>query len=252
MRKESMQRRIGWLLTTIIGIVAVIVVLVLYRSNEQHTRVRTMAEVNLTHNKRPFSKKDSDKDSSYEPTKKDLADKNYVKTGQIKKIGQYQITENGLVQKWVDSKKVNHTITNGSISYKIEQINTIENTARTQNALVAARHTLNDRNMSDKFTTLVISYRVTNNNAVTAITPGITAIKYPGSITMSALSGIYNDGQLNTAGIVPYSTVVTTTTVLVPKKDVAKLKSLDIQFATVKDSAGNEIEKPSDVETITF
>lgn len=52
-----MQRRIGWLLATIIGIVAIIVVLVLYRSNEQPTRVRTMAEVNLKHNKQPFAKK---------------------------------------------------------------------------------------------------------------------------------------------------------------------------------------------------
>ena len=247
-----MQRRIGWLLATIIGIVAIIVVLVLYRSNEQPTRVRTMAEVNLKHNKQPFAKKGSDDDGKYEPTKKDLANKNFVQTGQIKKVGQYQITDNGLVQKWVDSKKVNQTITNGTLNYKIEQINVIKNTARTQNALVSARHTLNDRNISDKFTTLVINYRVTNNNAVTAITPGITAVKYPGSTTMSALSGIYNDGQLNTAGVVPYSTVVTTTTVLVPKKDVANLKSLNVQFATVKDSAGNKIEKPSAVNTITF
>ena len=52
-----MQRRIGWLLATIIGIVAIIVVLVLYRSNEQPTRVRTMAEVNLKHNKQPFAKR---------------------------------------------------------------------------------------------------------------------------------------------------------------------------------------------------
>lgn len=247
-----MQRRIGWLVATIVGIVTIIVVLVLYCSNGQPTRVRTMAEETLTHNKQPFAKKGSKSAGKYKPTKKDLANSNYVKLGHIKKVGQYQITDNGLVQRWSDSKPVNSTITNGDLSYKIEQINVIENEARTQEALLSARHTLNDRKIAAKFTTLVISYTVTNNGNVTAITPGITAIKYPNNDTMSALSGIYNDGQLNTSGIVPDDTVTTTATVLVPKKLVASLSSIDIQFATVKDSSGNDILKPSSVKTITF
>jgi hypothetical protein len=136
--------------------------------------------------------------------------------------------------------------------YHIKNINIIQNTARTQNSLLSAKRSLNDRKLGAKFITLVINYDVTNNNLVTAITPGITAIKYSDDTTMSILSGIYNDGRLNTSGIVPYETTSTTTTVLVPKHVGKHLSSLDIQFATVKDSANNEIVKPSSVRTITF
>ena len=247
-----MQRRMGWLLTTIIAIVALIMVLVLYRNTGQPTRVRTMAEEALTHNKFPIAKKGQDSYEEYQPTKKDLANKNYVERGQLKKNGQYQLTETGLEQKWIDNKKVDSTVTNGDMIYHIKNINIIQNTARTQNSLSSARRSLNDRKLGTKFTTLVINYDVTNNNLVTAITPGITAIKYADDTTMSILSGIYNDGRLNTSGIVPYETTATTTTVLVPNHMGKHLSSLDIQFATVKDSANNEIVKPSSVRTITF
>lgn len=247
-----MQKRMGWLLTTIIVIVALIMVLVLYRNTGQPTRVRTMAEETLNHSKQPFAKKGQDSYEEYQPTKKDLANKNYVKRGQINKIGQYQLTESGLEQKWVGVKKVNSTITNGDMTYHVRNLNIIKNTARTRTALLSARRTLNDRNLNTKFVTLVINYDVTNNNVVTAITPGVTAVKYSNRTTMSILSGIYNDGRLNTSGIVPYETTSTTATVLVPEKMERHLTSLDIQFATVKDSAGNEIVKPSSVRTITF
>ena len=85
-----MQKRLGWLIFSLLLVVVGSVMVFFYFTGHMQTRVNTIAEENFTKQfKSPTGDDDSMSGAGNQPTATDQASSNFVGTAQLTEVGQY-------------------------------------------------------------------------------------------------------------------------------------------------------------------
>ncbi|MFD1125642.1 hypothetical protein ACFQ22_09800 [Lentilactobacillus raoultii] len=115
----------------------------------------------------------------YQVPKKEVQNKNYVKSGHLTNNHQFRYDRFGTKQQLVQNDK-NHSVADleqHRISYQILNVRVLKNTAKTAAAKQAASQALNLPTVPDTYYTFVVNYRITNNQPVSIVLNGAASVK---------------------------------------------------------------------------
>lgn len=248
-----MQKRLGWLIFSLLLVVVGSVMVFFYFTGHLQTRVNTIAEEKFTKQfKSPTGDDDSMSSAGNQPTATGQASSNFVGTAQLTEVGQYRLTADGIEQKLVKMKTLNKYMTDGDFTYHITGVALVRERARDNHALQIARRLYNDHGLSSEYYTLTLSYTVANDSANTVVTRGVTAATYKNKVAMSMLTGLVNSGLATTSGVISGGSSTAMMTALVPKEYGKKVNRVDLQFSALFDSNGLQVTKPTRTMTVTF
>lgn len=191
----------------------------------------TQAQKSKSVSKPPISK--AVQGTSYQPTKDDLANTNFIASGDLTKVGQFTVDSSGLATELQARTDSNQLVTNGKVVYRILNVSIYENTARTDESLQNARLAYSKPALKNKFKTLVIEYMLANSNNMTVTTDGISTVAFNNQNVISTLNGLQNDTSLANSGVAEGLTVTTGASAILPA-NLPDKGQLTVQFASVK------------------
>lgn len=116
-------------------------------------------------------------DYQYKVPKKVADDKDYVKDGNLTTPKQFSYDRFGTEQRLAKVATSNFNLSSDNVSYKIDKVRVLKNTAKTPEAKTAAEQVLNINHIPDIYYTFVLNYTVTNNHHFQIALNGVQAVK---------------------------------------------------------------------------
>lgn len=178
-------------------------------------------------------------------------DKNFVSEGKLTKEGQFTYSPYGQRVELRQTAKSKTKVKNADLTYDIHTVKLLVNACKTIEAQQHARNQFNDQALSKQFMTVQVNYTIENPYPFDIYTAGVVGVNYMNGAGVTALSGLENDARLSQA-IPANSKLDTGMTVLVPASERDQLQSMDVEFASVYDMAGNLIASKTDAQKISF
>lgn len=191
---------------------------------------------------------------TYTIPKKDQQSAHFVASGKLEKVGDYSISAAGSkAQLDAINNQLNVSLQNNQIQYRVTEVKQMQNEPRTKEAIEMAQMALNSRDIDGPYTTLIISYDITNQSNETIRTDGVKQVGFQAKQAVNTLSGLDNDVKLSAAQIDAGKTVSTFVIALVPEKSTQSLHTIKVQFDQVqKVSDASEIAPVSNSLTVQF
>lgn len=237
-----MQKRLGWLIFSLLVIVIGSVGIFFYVSVHNQDRKNTIAENIVTKQTKSMIKSsEASSGDGGQATDVDRESSNFVGEGQLSRVGQYRLTADGIEQKLVKLKPVDERLQDGDMSYTVTGVAVVREKARDDKALNVARRLYNVPDLPATYYTVTMSYVLMNNSLRTVTTRGVTTASFRHAETMSRLTGLINNGQILSMGIVPGDSLSGSVTAVVPKKLGKRVNEMSLQFSAVFDAQGAQV-----------
>ncbi|WP_271294738.1 hypothetical protein [Weissella confusa] len=248
-----MQKRLRWLIVSLLVLMVVSVATFIYVSGHNPGRENTIAENSVTKRTESMIKSaGSSSGNGGQATDIDRESSNFVGEGQLSRVGQYRLTADGIEQKLIKLKSVNKYIQAGDMSYQVTGVAVVREKARDDKALGVARRLYNVPDLPATYYTVTMSYALVNGSVRTVATRGVTTAAFNHAETMSRLTGLVNNGQVLSMGIVPGDSANGSVTVVVPKKIGKNVDEVALQFSALFDSRGVQVTKATKPLKVSF
>lgn len=166
---------------------------------------------------------------TYQPKAAQTKSAHYIKSGNLKKTGQYTFDKVGTQ---LTLAKVSHpqtTVKAGNLTYKVTTVRIIKNTAKTAAAKRMAAQALNLAQIKSPYYTLQVKFTIYNRGKQTVTTDGIQAIRFSGNRQLNAANQL-SDASAGKA-IPAKGQLATFATGLVSEKTKPTFKTVTIKFA---------------------
>lgn len=166
---------------------------------------------------------------NYRPKAKQTRSRHYVKSGNLKKAGQYTFDKVG-TQLTLD--QVSHpktTVKSGQLTYKVTTVRLIKNTAKTAAAKRMAAQALNLAQLKSPYYTLQVKFTIYNHGKQALTTDGIRAIQLSGKHQLNAANQLSDASAGKT--IPANGKLATFATGLAGEKTKPTMKTVKIKFA---------------------
>ncbi|MBU9789952.1 hypothetical protein QUF07_09735 [Lentilactobacillus sp. TOM.63] len=124
-------------------------------------------------------------DYQYKVPKKVADSKNYVKDGNLTSPSQFSYDRFGTEQTLTKIATNAAVLSAGNVSYKVNKVRVLKNTAKTSEAKTAAEQVLNISSIPDTYFTFVLNYTVTNKHNTTIALNGVQSVKTDAGQTMT-------------------------------------------------------------------
>ncbi|NLR33077.1 hypothetical protein [Levilactobacillus tujiorum] len=166
---------------------------------------------------------------TYRPKATQTKKKGYVKSGNLKKAGQYTFDKVGTQLTLAKVKHPQTTIKSGQLTYKITTVRMIKNTAKTAAAKRMAAQALNLAQIKSPYYTLQVKFTIYNRGKQAVATDGIQGIRLSGNRQLNAANQLSDASAGKT--IPAKGKLVTFATGLISESTKPSLKSVKIKFA---------------------
>jgi len=140
---------------------------------------------------------------------------------------------------WTTNQNLTQTLTNGAIQYDATGVKVMQNDPQTDEAVQMAQAALNVNSITGPYTTIILSYKITNNSQVAVRTNGVEQIGFSDNSLVNAMGGLDNDSQLATKTIAAGQTVETFSVALVPSSLAKTVNQVQVQFDVVQNVTDN-------------
>ncbi|KRK89057.1 hypothetical protein [Lentilactobacillus sunkii] len=139
-------------------------------------------------------------DYRYKVPKSVQSNANYVKNGDLSKKHQFTFDRFGTRQQLADVTTSPVNIQAGKLSYKINQVRVIKNTAKTPQAKQAVEQVLNLNQIPDTYYTFVLNYTVTNHHDFEVALNGVNYVKTNQGQTLTTANQLTDSSAGNKIG----------------------------------------------------
>ncbi|WP_367294827.1 hypothetical protein [Levilactobacillus yonginensis] len=180
---------------------------------------------------------------TYKPKKNQLTSPSYVKSGNLKKAGQFTYDKVGTK---VQLSEVAHhaaTIKSGKLTYKVTTIRLIKNTAKTAAAKRMAAQALNLPEIQSPYYTIQVKFTITNRGKQDLITDGIKSLRLRKGLQLNAANQLSDAsaGKTIPAG----QSLNTWATGLAGQKTKPTFKTVKIAFAGAYNGDQKQLVRPT-------
>jgi len=166
---------------------------------------------------------------TYHPQAKLTKNARYVKSGNLKKAGQYTFDKVGTQLTLSTVKHPQTTIKSGNLTYKVTTVRISKNTAKTAAAKRMAAQALNLAQIKSPYYTLQVKFTIYNRGKQIVTTDGIQSIRLSGNRQLNAANQLSDASAGKT--IPAKGKLATFATGLASEKTKPNLKSVKIKFA---------------------
>ncbi|GAA2974674.1 hypothetical protein [Lentilactobacillus parakefiri] len=149
------------------------------KSNQSNEKKSLSADMSNSSTSSSTSSSSSSSWSNYQYKVPKSVQKNadYVKNGDLSTKQQFTFDRFGTRQQLADVSTKPVDIKADQLTYKVNQVRVIKNTAKTPQAKEAAEQVLNLRNIPDTYYTFVLNYTVTNHHHFKIVLNGVDYVK---------------------------------------------------------------------------
>ncbi|MFC6274651.1 hypothetical protein ACFQET_03880 [Levilactobacillus tangyuanensis] len=180
---------------------------------------------------------------TYKPKTSATKSAEYVKSGNLKKTGQYTFDKVGTRLQLASVSHPKTTIKSGKLTYKVTTVRLIKNTAETAAAKRMAASALNLSSIKSPYYTIQVKFTISNSGNQALTTDGIKTIR------LSADHDLNAAGQLSDASAgktIPANGKLNTfATGLANEKTKPNFKTIKIAFAAAFDSKHQQVVNPT-------
>ncbi|KRN02797.1 hypothetical protein FD13_GL001516 [Levilactobacillus senmaizukei DSM 21775 = NBRC 103853] len=180
---------------------------------------------------------------TYKPKAAAIKGAKYVKSGNLKKTGQYTFDKVGTRLQLTSVSHPKTTIKSGQLTYKVTTVRLIKNTAETAAAKRMAASALNLATIKSPYYTIQLKFTISNRGKQAVTTDGIKTIRLTGDHDLNAA------GQLSDASagktIPAEGKLNTFATGLANEKTKPTFKSVKVAFAAAFDSKHQRVVDPT-------
>lgn len=124
----------------------------------------------------------------------------YVKNGDLSKKHQFTFDRFGTRQQLADVTTQPVNMESDKLTYKVNQVRVIKNTAKTRQAKEAAEQVLNLQSIPNTYYTFVLNYTVTNHNGFVIVLNGIDYVKTNQGQTLTTANQLTDSSAGNKVG----------------------------------------------------
>ncbi|GAD17485.1 hypothetical protein ABC628_11230 [Lentilactobacillus otakiensis] len=139
-------------------------------------------------------------DYQYKVPKSVQNNTHYVKNGDLSKKHQFTFDRFGTRQQLADVTTQPTNIEVGKLTYKVNQVRVIKNTAKTPQAKEAAEQVLNLQHIPDTYYTFVLNYTITNRHHFTIALNGVDYVKTNQGQTLTTANQLTDSSAGNKVG----------------------------------------------------
>lgn len=188
---------------------------------------------------------------NFHPSAKQTRSKNYVKTGNLKKNGQYTFDSVGTKLALTGIHHPKRTLKSGAFTYHLTTVKFIQNTAENAAAKRMAAQALNLASLKSPYTTIQVKFTIENRSKHALTTDGLKTIWLSADRQLNAANQLSDASAGQT--IAPGQKLATFATGLVSQGTTTVNPGyLKIRFAGAFDDRHHQVIKPSGWLTVNL